>query len=81
MLSAISQTHAIWFHLYVESKRSKHHQTNKQKTHKKTHRNRDQREGYQKGGSGRMGEKGKGNAVNNTVLSLHGDRLLLELVG
>lgn len=54
--------------------------TNKTKP-KQTHGNRDQRDGNQNGGSERMGEKGEENIVNNVVMSLHGFRLLLELVG
>lgn len=41
---------------------------------KQTHRNRGQRDGCQREENGGMGEKGKGNIVNNIVISLHSDR-------
>lgn len=34
----------------------------------------EQRDGYQKGGGRGMGAKGKGNIVNNIVISLQGDQ-------
>lgn len=51
------------------------------KQNKIYYRNRDQKNGYQEGEGGRMGEEGKGNRVINIVLSLQGDRWSLELVG
>lgn len=46
---------------------------------KQTHGNRDQSDGYQKGGDGAMGEKVKGNIPHNVVSGLHSDRWLLVL--
>lgn len=53
----------------------------KQNKQKQTHRNREQRDGCEKEGDGAIDETGKGNIINNIVISLHGDRWLLELVG
>lgn len=58
----------------MESKR-----LNKQTKRKQTHGNRDLKDNYHKGGGGRKSEKGKRNIIKN--INLHGDRLLLELVG
>ena len=57
MTSDISQrkTHTIWFHLYVESKRQ-NKWTKKKKT-EKTHRYREQTDGWQMGGGERTGLK------------------------
>lgn len=46
--------------------------TRKQNKNQHLEREREQRDGYKKGGHGRMGERGKGNIVNNIVTSLHG---------
>lgn len=47
----------------------------------KVHRNRGQRDGYQKGGDGRIGRMIKGIIVNDIVINLQVDRWLLKLSG
>lgn len=43
----------------------------KQAKQNQTHRNRDQRGSYQKVWGGKIGKKGKGNIINNIVVSLY----------
>lgn len=63
------KTNTIWLHLNVESKNKA-----KQTKLKHSHRDRNQRDGYQKRRDGRMAEEWKGHIVNNIVIGLHSDR-------
>ena len=82
MLSEINQgnTNTIEFHLYVESKK-KTPATEQTKENKNSLIKTDQTDDCQPGGDGRPGERRvKGKIVNNTVITLNGDRWLLDLV-
>ena len=74
MLSEISQTNTIQFHLIVESET-----TNKQ-TKQKPDLQKQRPKGQLPQGREGWVKQGRGNIVNNIVVGLHSDRWLLALV-
>ena len=80
-LSEINQerkTNTIWFHLHVEPK-NKTNKLKKKKKRKQAHRT--ETKGMVKGGGWGMSEKGKGNIVNNIVVSLRSDKMITKVSG